>query len=398
MATPVYTEEEKKARQAAQLAQVAEAKRIRDEAAFRNTRMQAEAAKLRASSSPWATTFPQPKAPAPAQAPVVGTDCPHKPKTADALEWILGRMSREVRLNLRSQGIEWRQGSEEWQPMTKRAAAHIRTEIQRSFNFTFSQMVFEDCVESIVYEHEVDPLKVYLEGLPPPTGRNILPNALATCMNVREGYEELAKWASKYMFLGVVWRTFKPGTKLDEIPVLVGGGGIGKSTFPDQAVPQHIPGLYGSGLELNSTSQRMVESLLGRAICEMSEMVGLGNGDMNRIKDFISRTNDDGTRLVYARHTEPLPRRCIMVGTADKDVFLPENNNHRRFVPILLGAGRARKVRTYMAKNRDRLWAEAVVLYRNGETAHLPERLKGLAKWSVDTAQGLNPPMLAHFS
>ena len=325
--------------------------------------------------------------------------CPFKPKTADALEWILDRMVREVRVNVRSQTIEWRQGQynhngpywEAWEPMTSRAAAHTRTEIQRYWNHTFSQMVFADCLESMVYEREVDPLKVYLEGLEEPDGRNILPNALATCMNVTERYEELAKWASVYMFLGVVWRTFEPGTKLDEIPILVGGGGIGKSTFPAMAVPQDIPGLYGSGLELNSTSQRMVESLLGRAICEMSEMVGANSGDMNRIKDFISRTNDDGTRLVYKRNTEPLPRRCIMVGTADKEVFLPIDNNHRRFVPIVLGNGRARKVRTYMAKNRERLWGEAMAMYHKGMTAHLPERLKAQAKWAVDIAQGLKP-------
>ena len=80
-----------------------------------------------------------------------------------------------------------------------------------------------------------------------------------------------------------------------------------------------------------------------------------------------------------------------MVGTADKEVFLPIDNNHRRFVPIVLGDGRARKVRTYMEKNRERLWGEAMELYRNGEPAHLPERLKAQAKWAVDIAQGLIP-------
>ena len=284
--------------------------------------------------------------------------CPHKPKTADALEWILDRMVRQVQVNVRSQVIEWRQGRynedgpywEAWQPLTARASSRMRTEILRYWDHTFSQVVFADCIDSIIYDREVDPLKDYLEGLPTPTGRNILPTTLQTCMHVKEGYEDLARWASQYMFLGVVWRTFEPGTKLDEIPIFVGPGGIGKSTFPAMAVPQHIPGLYGSGLDLSSTPQRMVESILGRAICEISEMVGAHSGDLARIKDFISRTNDDGTRLVYKHNTEPLPRRCIMMGTADREHFLPRDKNHRRFVPVMLGEGRARKVRTYMAK------------------------------------------------
>ena len=320
--------------------------------------------------------------------------CPYPPKTADALGWILGQMSREVRGNVRSQVIEWRQawGSEDgivwgaWQPMTGRASSHTRTEIQRWFNFTFSQLVFADCLESLVYDREVDPLKEYLEGLPPPVGRNILPKMLATCMNVQAKYKALAEWASVYLFLGVVWRCYEPGTKLDEIPILVGPGGIGKSTLPALAVPQDIPRLYGSGLELNGTTQRMVESILGRAIVEIDEMAGVNAGDMSRIKAFLSRLSDDGTRLAFKHTTEPLPRRCVMLGTADKDRFLPYDPNLRRFVPILLDKGDARRVRTYMAKNRDRLWAEAVALYRDRVPAHLPPKLKALAEWAVREA------------
>ena len=125
-------------------------------------------------------------------------------------------MSRQVQVNVRSQVIEWRQGRyneegpywEAWQPLTARGSSRQRTEIQRYWDHTFSQMVFADFIDSIVEDREVDPLKDYLEGLPKLTGRNLLPNVLATCMNVAKGYEELAKWASKYMFLGVVWRTF----------------------------------------------------------------------------------------------------------------------------------------------------------------------------------------------
>ena len=181
------------------------------------------------------------------------------------------------------------------------------------------------------------------------------------------------------MFLGVVWRTFKPGTKLDEIPILVGPGGIGKSTVPAMAVPQDIPGLYGSGLELNANAKTMVEALQGKAICEISEMVGAGTAEMSRIKDYISRTDDGAIRLSFRRDPEPMPRRCVIVGTADRERFLPPDNNLRRFVPIVLRQGDARKVRRYLNKNRERLWGEAVSMYRQGTTAHLPDRLKGKA-------------------
>ena len=314
--------------------------------------------------------------------------CPFEPKTPDALRWSLRRLCYHIRLNVRSHQSEWQHGGwvhkegdeplwhlTSWEPLTSGAKANIRDEMQKYLDVKFSIAAFDDALEALLFHLHIDPLKEYFEKLPKPTGRNILPNVLATCMKVAPRYEELARWASVYMFLGVVWRTYEPGTKLDEIPILVGGGGIGKSTLPAMAVPQDIPGLYGSGLDLSGNAQRMVEALQGKAICEISEMVGATTGDMARIKDFISRTNDIGIRLSYRRDPENMPRRCIMIGTSDREVFLPLDNNHRRFVPIVLGDGKARKVRTYMAKNRERLWGEAVALYHLGTLAHLPDRV-----------------------
>ena len=189
--------------------------------------------------------------------------------------WALWRLGIHIRLNVRSHQAEWQRGDwqypaydendyylqyepgknpwilTEWEPMTSEAKAHIRDEMQKHVDVKFGRDALEDALEALLFHKHIDPLLEYFESLPKPTGHNILPNALQRCMKVAPGYEELAQWASQYMFLGVVWRTYQPGTKLDEIPVLVGGGGIDKSTFPAMAVPQDIPGLYGSGLELN---------------------------------------------------------------------------------------------------------------------------------------------------
>ena len=257
--------------------------------------------------------------------------CPYPPKTADALAWAFYRMSMEVRYNVRSHNTEWRTGGDgiddddpwggakwywlAWKLMTSRSMAHIRSNIQTFYNLTFGRDAFTDALDAMLYGRESDPLKDYFESLPAVTGRNILPNVLSTRMNVTEGSKELAVWASKYMFLGVVWRAYEPGTKLDEIPILVGPGGIGKSMFLTMAVPQDIPGLYGSGVELSGNPKSLVEGLQGKAICEISEMVGAGTGDMARIKDYISRTDDGAVRLSYRRDPEPTPRRCIMGST-----------------------------------------------------------------------------------
>ena len=101
----------------------------------------------------------------------------------------------------------------------------------------------------MLYNLHCDPLLEYFRVTTKTYGPQHNTQYPSTLYAVDPEYKELSEWASTYMFLGVVWRTFEPGTKLDEIPVLSGGGGIGKSTLPAIAVPQHIPGLYGSGLD-----------------------------------------------------------------------------------------------------------------------------------------------------
>ena len=68
--------------------------------------------------------------------------------------------------------------------MTQRSMAHIRSEIQTHYNLTFGRDAFNDALEAVLFEQEIDPLKEYFQSLPDVTGRNILPNVLATCMNV----------------------------------------------------------------------------------------------------------------------------------------------------------------------------------------------------------------------
>ena len=312
-------------------------------------------------------------------------ECPYLPKTAAALEWAFTRMGVTVRQNMRRYTVDWRKNGGEWVQMNGRAASRFRADIESQFvvdsyrgciPLAFGRDLFNDVLDSLLFDKEIDPFLEYLDQLPAPTGRRKLSGSLAHCFDIKAGYEQLAEWASQTIFLGSVWRAYEPGSVLDEIPILVGKGGIGKTTFLRLAVPQHIPGLYGSGLDLAAPAKERVESLQGKVLVEIADMMGATAGDTNRIKDFISRTDDGSVRLAYRRDPEPCPRRCVMVGTADRDVFLRRDKNPRRFVPIVLADGKAYKVIRYMEAHRDRLWSEAIELYGKGVPPRLPDELK----------------------
>ena len=316
--------------------------------------------------------------------PLKDNECPHLPKTAAALEWALGSLGVRVRQNTRRYTVEWSVGGE-WQLMTGRAAARLRSDIESNFvvdgyrglmPLKFGREAFNESLDSLLFDYEVDPFVEYLDTLSEPTGRRKLQGSIAHCFDVAAGYEDLAEWASQAIFLGAVWRAYEPGTVLDEMPIIQGPPGIGKTTIIRLAVPQHIPGLYGSGLDLAETPKGKVEALQGKVIVECSDMMGATAGDANKIKDFISRTDDGSVRLAYRRDPEPCPRRCVLVGTADRDKFLRKDKNPRRFVPIVLTGGKPYMVHRYMNTHRDRLWGEAIELYHKGIQPRLPDELK----------------------
>ena len=154
-------------------------------------------------------------------------------------------------------------------------------------------------------------------------------------------------------------------------------------------MPQDIPGLYGSGLDLAADPKQRVEALQGKVIVECSEMVGAGRADIAKLKDFISRTDDGSIRLTWRRDPEPMPRRCVMVGTADRRHFLSRDDNLRRFVPIQLTGGIPVRVAKYMNDNRDRLWREAVDLFHQNIPPQLPDKLV-----EIGTVKGQRCPTL----
>ena len=65
---------------------------------------------------------------------------------------------------------------------------------------------------------------------------------------------ERNRWAGRYIPIGAIQRTFDPGCKLDEILVLVGEQGSGKSTYVRQIPPRG--GLLFGWIELQRKRPR----------------------------------------------------------------------------------------------------------------------------------------------
>ena len=315
----------------------------------------------------------------------------------DALASALALMNVELRHNSRRHVDEVRNGGD-WCDLTDLWVGHLRCELESRFQYktakdtaplAYGENQWATCVNGIMFSRQCDPFLQWLESLPGWDGTERVRHWIEDCFEADpRGDRDLTAWASQFIFLGPVWRAFCPGTKLDEIPVLSGKGGIGKSTALRLALPQHIEGLFGDALHLAARDQDRVVALQGKAIVEASEIAGASRADLESLKSFLTRVNDGSTRLAYRKNPEPSPRRCVIIGTTNQHDTLPnDESGNRRFVVIRLLGADVQHVVQYLEYNREQLWSEAVALYRQGVEAWLPRGLASVQAVSNEAAR-----------
>lgn len=176
-------------------------------------------------------------------------------------------------------------------------------------------------------------------------------------------------------FTAAVARVFQPGCKFDCMPVLIGKQGIGKS---------HMLSIMGGEWFSDSITsingKEGYEALHGSWIVEWAELSAARKADIESMKQFISK-RDDRYRKAYARRVTDNPRQCVFAGTTNDDEFLRDYTGNRRFWPIQTNAAMATKsVFDDLPKERDQIWAEAVVLFKNHEPLYLDAALQATAQ------------------
>ncbi len=172
--------------------------------------------------------------------------------------------------------------------------------------------------------------------------------------------DEYSDCASRNFWLSMVARAYKPGCKVDNMIVLEGEQGAGKSTAlhivagPDWFAEQH---------ESATNPKAFAEILQGKLLVEISEMDAFRQAEVNRVKQTISCPSDR-FRPAYGHHAVDHPRRCIFVGTTNKDDWNKDETGARRFWPIRC-AGNINL--DGIRENREQLFAEAVHRFKAGE-------------------------------
>lgn len=185
--------------------------------------------------------------------------------------------------------------------------------------------------------------------------------------------------AAQCLFVGAVKRALNStGVRHDEMVVLVGGEGSGKSAFCRIIAKQDEWFTDNIGDLKNKDSS---EGLQGKWIVEFAELKSMQGVSSEHTKAFLSR-DVDKFRMPYGTRSSSFPRRCIIIGTTNNEKFLTDVGANRRFVPVLTSGGYDSKHeldRRALAAEVDQLWAEAVHLFRSGHDGWMPQEVRAEA-------------------
>lgn len=173
--------------------------------------------------------------------------------------------------------------------------------------------------------------------------------------------------ATRKMLLAAVARLYRPGCKFDQMLVLVGPQGAGKSSL-----------LAKLGREWFSDSLRTFENkeagehLQSGWIFEIGELSAMKKTEVEEVKAFLSKT-EDRYRVAYDRQVSEFPRKCVFFGTTNTRDFLRDATGNRRFWPIEIFPDRA--IRSHWEELTEeevsQIWAEVLSWFKAGETLEL---------------------------
>lgn len=191
---------------------------------------------------------------------------------------------------------------------------------------------------------------------------------LVTCLGAPENEYTLA--VSKNFWVGMAARIFRPGCQLDNMVVLEGPQGIGKTN-----ALRAIGGSWYAEASESVTSKDFFMVLQGKLIIEIAELDSFSRADSTRIKQVVT-CKMDRYRAPYERTPEDHDRMTVFVGTTNDDHYLRDTTGGRRFWPVKCTEIHVELIEAM----REQLFAEAVARFKAGENWYETPRALTLAQ------------------
>jgi predicted P-loop ATPase len=224
------------------------------------------------------------------------------------------------------------------------------------YNCMASRELVGACLQHVALSNGYDPVKEWFSKLPTWDGEKRLATMLLKYANA-SGAEDWIRVITRKFFIAAVARALDPGCQVDNVLVLQGKQGGGKTS---------LVRVMGCGFHVETSldlhNKDAVMTAAGNWLVELGELASLKKSDVESVRNFITR-REDQIRLPYGRAVKTMPRRCVFIGTTNSRQPLTDPEGNRRFWVVSVG-----KVDTEgLEAVRMQMWAEALHAYRAGE-------------------------------
>lgn len=248
-------------------------------------------------------------------------------------------------------------GERNWQDADD---AGIRWYFESVYGITGAQKVY-DAVAIVATEHAKDPVVEYLQGLTW-DGLPRLDTLFIDFLGAPD--TPYTRAVTRKMWVAAVKRALVPGAKFDQMLVLSGGQGVGKSLLLQRMGKDW----FNDSIQ-TFQGREAQEGVRGTWICEIAELTAMNKSELEATKQFISST-EDKYRPAYGRRVGVFKRRCVFFGSTNDQDYLRDSTGNRRFWPVEVDETRAKAsvFEDLSGDYVDQVWAEARVRYFAGES------------------------------
>ena len=249
-----------------------------------------------------------------------------------------------------------------------------------------SKELAADAVVYVAKENQYDPVREYLDRVADEVPPLSIDHLATAYLRPTDQPGTLYDAMLRCTLIAAVRRVYEPGAKHDSACVLMGPQGCGKSTFW-----RNLGGAFFSDALRDVSSKDDLMVLHRSWIMEYGELDFLtGRRHAGQVKAFLSQQVDT-FRVPYGKATEDFPRRCIIVGSTNRDSgFLVDDTGNRRFWVIPVTAAPHIPVDGLLLE-RDAIWSAAVAAYKAGDANHLPREMERQVETENETYLVSNP-------
>jgi len=199
-----------------------------------------------------------------------------------------------------------------------------------------------------------NPIKEYLDNLPSWDGKNHVASLFSRIPGINS--EQLA-WCSTWM-RSVVAHWLNPGLlhANENVPILIGEQGCGKSTFANRLLPEHLRVYFLDHINFGNKFDRDM-ALTNNLLVNIDEFDRLGKTQQAHLKQTLSKNKVNG-RPIFGKSQDDRARYASFLATTNDEKPLTDPTGSRRYICLRIPKGKF--IENEQPINYDQLYAQLV--------------------------------------